>query len=71
MLKDIITKHGLAKTARACDVTTGAVQGWQERGLPNAISKAAQKKRARYERALAKLENISVAELRKQLEGKK
>ena len=70
MLKEIINKHGLEKTALACSVSIGAVRGWKERGLPKASGLAAQKKRARYERALAKLEGISVAELRKQLEGK-
>lgn len=67
MLEEIIKKHGIAKTARACGVTTGAVQGWIKNGLPNAISETARKKRAGYEAAIAKLDAKTPGQLRKQL----
>lgn len=67
MLEKIVREIGVRKTARACGVNPTTVLKWFERGLPSIENAEKKMRRAHYERTLAKLKNISVADLRKQL----
>lgn len=71
MLKTTIMNIGLRKVARACGVRPSTVEYWCKKGrLPE--REAFADNRARYERIIAKLEGIPVAEFRKKVkEGAK
>lgn len=65
MISNIINNIGVRRLARECGVDPTAVMKWKQRGLPSRSGTA--KDRAHYERVIAKLAGIPVAELRKKI----
>lgn len=65
-LSQIINDIGTCRLARHCGVTDVAVVHWKTKGLPSRKGRA-QERRARYERVIARLAGMKVAELRELL----
>lgn len=65
-LKELIDQLGTNEVARKCGVTDVAVVYWKRNGLPRRNGKA-QVRRAHYERVIAKMAGMRVAELRQML----
>lgn len=65
-LKDIINSIGTNRLARECGVTDVAVVHWKRNGLPSRPGRA-QKRRAHYERVIARMAGMKVGELRELL----
>ncbi|RUR26815.1 hypothetical protein ELY33_17050 [Vreelandella andesensis] len=66
MLKEIIDSIGTNRLARECGVTDVAVVSWKQKGLPVRRGNA-QKRRAHYERVIARMAGMKVGELRELL----
>lgn len=62
-LKEIINSIGTNRLAREAGVTDVAVVVWKQRGLPKRKGNA-QKRRAHYERVIARMAGMKVSELR-------
>lgn len=62
-LKNIINSIGTNRLARECGVTDVAVVSWKQNGLPTRSGNA-QKRRAYYERVIARMAGMKVGELR-------
>jgi transcriptional regulator with XRE-family HTH domain len=71
MLKDVIETLGGERIAKACGVTPGAVSHWKRKGYLPGRGPRVDRRGAAYERKIAKLAGVSVAELRDWIEGRK
>jgi hypothetical protein len=63
MLREIINSIGTNRLARECGVTDVAVVSWKQNGLPTSNGNA-QKRRAHYERVIARMAGMRVGDLR-------
>lgn len=63
MLRELILKIGLREVGRATGATPGTVWYWCHKGLPS--RRADQERRAEYERKIAKLAGMKVADFRR------
>jgi hypothetical protein len=70
MLKEVIETLGGNSVAKACGVTKGAVSHWKRQGYLPGRGPRADRRGAIYERRIAKLAGITVAELREWIERK-
>lgn len=66
-LSDIITQLGVRRVARECGVTSPTVCAWKEYGLPRRSGESMDKRRAHYERVIARMAGMKVGELREWL----
>lgn len=60
----IITQLGVRRVARECGVTSPTVCTWKEQGLPRRSGESMDKRRAHYERVIARMAGMKVGELR-------
>ena len=65
MLEELIDELGVMNVARACEAHHQAVCYWKACGLPSRRGDA--KRRAHYERCIAKLAGMKVGDLRRML----
>lgn len=70
MLKDVLETLGGAKVAEACGVTPGAVSHWKRQGYLPGHGPRVDRRGAVYERRIADLAGMTLAELRAWIESK-
>lgn len=68
MLADIITELGTVRVAKACGVTKGCVSQWKRAGRLPGRGNRPDYRGDRYEKRIAKLAGLTVAELRERIE---